>query len=179
MTILVVGTPGSGKSEKAEELAVTLSEGVKKYYIATMIPFGEEGAQRVKRHLARRDGKGFSTIEKPLRVQELISSVPDLADSTCLLECMSNLIGNEMHDENNAGLSDDALADYITDSVKKLCSVSKNMVIVTNHFPLEDENYDEDTKRYAKLIDMVNSRLKALSDTVYEIKDGEWVIENN
>ncbi|WP_051209559.1 bifunctional adenosylcobinamide kinase/adenosylcobinamide-phosphate guanylyltransferase [Butyrivibrio sp. WCD3002] len=175
MTILVVGTPNSGKSEKAEELAVKLSEGGKKYYIATMIPFGEEGAQRVKRHLERRDGKGFFTIEKPLRVQELVSSVPDFPDSTCLLECMSNLIGNEMHDENNAGMSDEALADYITASVNTISAASKNTVIVTNHFPLEDENYDEDTKRYVKLIDMVNSRLRAAEDIVYDIEDGKWV----
>jgi adenosylcobinamide kinase/adenosylcobinamide-phosphate guanylyltransferase len=175
MTILVVGTPNSGKSEKAEELAVELSEGGKKYYIATMIPFGEEGAQRVKRHLARRDGKGFFTIEKPLRVQELASSVADFTDSTCLLECMSNLIGNEMHDENNAGMSDDALSDYITASVNAISAASKNVVIVTNHFPLEDENYDDDTKRYVKLIDMVNSRLRAAAEIVYDIEDGKWV----
>lgn len=175
MTILVVGTPNSGKSKKAEELSVNLSKGGKKYYIATMIPFGKEGEERVKRHLARRDGKGFTTIEKPLHVNELLTYVPDLADSTCLLECMSNLIGNEMHDVNNAGMSDDALADYITASVKAISDVSKNMVIVTNHFPPEDENYDDDTRKYVALIDMVNDRLKAMADNVYEIEDGKWV----
>ena len=50
MMILVVGSPDSGKSVKAEELAAELSGNEKKIYLATMIPFGEEGAARVEKH---------------------------------------------------------------------------------------------------------------------------------
>ena len=41
--ILVIGTPDSGKSAYAEELAVKSSGGAYMAYIATMIPFGDEG----------------------------------------------------------------------------------------------------------------------------------------
>ncbi len=173
MTYLIIGTPDSGKSEKAESLAMELAGGGKKYYIATMIPYGEEGSQRVKRHLERRDGKGFETIEKPLRVNELADMFSDILKSTCLLECMSNLIGNEMHEENNSGMSDEELTEYITEDVLRLADKVTNLVIVTNSFE-DDENYDDDTRRYVRLVSMVNESLKNKVESVYELSEGEW-----
>ena len=43
MLILVTGVSGSGKSEYAEKICCDLADGEKKYYIATMQPFGAEG----------------------------------------------------------------------------------------------------------------------------------------
>ena len=189
MICLVLGTPDSGKSVKAENLVMELSPNGKKYYIATMIPYGEEGAKRVKKHRDMRAGKGFETIECPVRVHELIGKVDDLKGSTCLLECMSNLIGNEMHDpktlsqiavsgnkDDTKGLSDndcsydaEKMCQYIIDSVMKLAEQAKNLVIVSNSFPLEGEGYDEDTRRYTALVDMVNTQLKKRVDKVYEL----------
>ena len=43
MVVLIIGIPDSGKSKMAEKWAVRLSNGGRKFYIATMIPFGEDG----------------------------------------------------------------------------------------------------------------------------------------
>ncbi len=200
MTILIKGTPDSGKSKKAEALAMELAVIQKKYYIATMIPYGEEGKRRVEKHRKLREGKGFVTIEKPTAVHELIKEIPDLQDSTCLLECMSNLIGNEMHagctdskrqvcghkeqtatDNSSFALED--VKDHIVTSVMELAGAASNMVIVTNSFPLEDASYDEDTRKYVKLVGLVNELLASRVDRVYELceslsdetsKDANW-----
>ena len=63
MICMILGTPDSGKSKRAEDLTLKLSGNDKKYYIATMIPFGKEGEERVKKHRNMRAGKGFETIE--------------------------------------------------------------------------------------------------------------------
>lgn len=177
MTVLIIGTPDSGKSQKAEEIALSLSRGKKKYYIATMIPFGEEGKLRVKKHLKLRDGKGFATIEKPVDVHELTEEIPDLKESTCLLECMSNLIGNEMHREGAADLQ--KLPGLISGSVMSLAQAAENLVIVTNRFPMDDPDYDEDTLSYVKLVAAVNDDLKRKADRAYEPAGGEWKISEN
>ena len=41
MLIVVTGVSGSGKSEYAEQICCKLSGDRKKYYIATMQPYGE------------------------------------------------------------------------------------------------------------------------------------------
>ncbi len=182
MTILIIGTPDSGKSRKAEDLTMELAGDKKKYYIATMIPYGEEGARRVDKHRKLRAGKGFVTVEKPLAVHELVKELPDLMDSTCLLECMSNLIGNEMHAGDEMKDKDknymdpvtlENLADGIVISVLELAAAADNLVIVTNRFPMEEDSYDEDTLRYVKVVSMVNERLSAKADKVYELGEGE------
>lgn len=189
MTVLIIGTPDSGKSEKAEDLAMELASGSqqmngvtlqKKYYIATMIPYGEEGAKRVEKHRKLREGKGFITIEKPTAVNELIDEISDLGDSTCLLECMSNLIGNEMHGTtDNSSCSMNDLRDRIVNSVMDLAGVAANMVIVTNSFPLEDASFDEDTRQYVRLVNLVNEQLRKKVDRVYKLCEGEWTLSEN
>ena len=42
MLILITGTSGSGKSEYAEKICCGLAGSAKKYYIATMQPYGAE-----------------------------------------------------------------------------------------------------------------------------------------
>ncbi len=169
MIYLIIGTPDSGKSAKAESLVLTISDVGHRYYIATMEPFGEEGKKRVEKHRKMREGKGFETIECPLRVHEIIDGIKDRENATCLLECMSNLIGNEMHTEKGMEMGEAELSDYITDSVKTLADAVKNLVIVTNRFPLEGEGYDDDTRRFVRLVDIVNEKLRRRADEVYEL----------
>lgn len=53
----VIGAAASGKSAYAESLC--LGHDGPRVYLATMEPFGEEGARRIARHRALREGKGF------------------------------------------------------------------------------------------------------------------------
>ena len=169
MIILVLGTPDSGKSEKAEELVMELEPSEEKIYIATMVPFGDEGKRRVAKHREMREGKGFITLEKPTGVDDIADEVEDIADKCCLLECMSNLVGNEMHEPSNVTLSDEELVAFITNQVIELGKACGNLVVVSNRFPADEPDYDEDTKRYVMIANAVNEKLKEKVDKVYEI----------
>ena len=171
MICMILGTPGSGKSKRAEDLTLKLSQDGKRYYIATMIPFGKEGKERVERHRKMREGKGFETIECPVRVHEVLQKIDESKNATCLLECMSNLVGNELHEPSakNEEKSAEQVSEYIIDSVMELAGAVKNLVIVSNSFPLNDEGYDEDTKRYVETVDRVNKLLRQRVDEFYEI----------
>lgn len=188
MMTLIVGVPDSGKSALAEEKVLELSREGKRIYIATMIPFGEEGRQRVIKHKKLREGKGFFTIEAPVSISESVKDVPGIGDATCLLECVSNLVGNVMHDGKKVGIqtskdmgngsdfaSDDLVVEMVVSDIRELCKLCKNLVVVTNSFPRDDASYDDDTIRYVELMDQVNEELMGISDRVYEYREGEWI----
>ena len=75
-----------------------LSKDNPRYYIATMKVFDKEGQARVERHKRMRSGKGFQTIEQPVSVEEALEKIghPMASESTALLECMSNLVANDV-----------------------------------------------------------------------------------
>ena len=198
MIVLVLGTPDSGKSKIAEDILMRLAAGLDitgspaeeggrnesgrlaapagmdKLYIATMIPFGEEGDRRIEKHRNMRAGKGFLTVEKYTEVDSLIGEITDLDRKCCLLECMSNLVGNEMHDPRNLSLSDEELEKLITEQVLALGKSCGHLVVVANRFLTEDAGYDDETRRYVRIADRVNEILKAGADKTCELAEGEW-----
>lgn len=177
MITLVLGSVDSGKSKLAEDICMSHKD-MDKVYIATMIPFGDEGLKRVEKHRKLRSGKGFRTLEWPLSIEERLDK-EDFSQSVVLLECMSNLVGNELYSGNNKDLIDMELAQKIIEEVKMLDLKSKELVVVSNSFPLEDSGYDEETKRYVRLIDMVNEKLLKISKVYHRIEDGKWVRHEN
>ena len=94
MLVVVTGGSGSGKSAFAEETVLSFGE-ARRIYIATMQAFDEESHRRIRRHRHMRAGKGFETIERYTELDELL--IPK--DCVVLLECMSNLVENEMFRE--------------------------------------------------------------------------------
>lgn len=103
MITLITGGSGSGKSAYAEKYICHVSneKGYKeKYYIATMQVFDDEGQRKIDRHRRLRAGKGFITIEQPRDIQNAVSKLQSESSlktgRSALLECMSNLVANEM-----------------------------------------------------------------------------------
>ena len=103
MFILLTGGSGSGKSACAEDYALRLSGGKKRYYIATMQIYDEEGAERVRRHREQRADKGFVTIEQPVSVAKALKKMNLSEEKSCtgtaLLECVSNSAVPEINRE--------------------------------------------------------------------------------
>ena len=89
MKAFIIGGSGNGKSAFAEKVAAKL--GGKMIYIATMPIFSEEDIKVVERHHKLRAGRGFETLERPQRIDD----VPDHGE-TVLLECMSTHVANVM-----------------------------------------------------------------------------------
>ncbi len=175
MTILISGTKNSGKSLLAEKFAMETGDSIR-LYLATMELCDEEGIKRVEKHRKQREGKGFITVEKETGITEILNDIKQPEDTTVLLECVSNLVGNEM----KKGLkSSDLLAgdttalemfaDEVAGDINKLSKAVHNLIIVTNEYPAQDEGYDDETRLYVRLLSMVNSRIRAFVDVVREI----------
>ena len=202
MITLITGGSGSGKSAYAEKYICHVSNenGYKeKYYIATMQVFDDEGQRKIDRHRRLRAGKGFITIEQP---RDIKKAVEKLQSENCLkngrsalLECMSNLVANEMFppvdfsgmqaaeakketldDPENMNDYETAQISHVSKKVLKEVSIlSENvaeLVIVTNNVFEDGVCYDESTMNYIKAMGIVNRGLAAMAEHVVEVVAG-------
>lgn len=164
MFVIVTGGSGSGKSAFAEEKIAQLGAG-KRIYIATMMCFDEESRKRVRRHRRMRDGKGFATIERYTGLESV--TLPE--DGIVLLECMSNLVANEMFSENGAR---EESVSRILNGVRHVREQVRHLVIVTNEIFSDGMDYDEETRRYQEYLGEINQRLAREADQVVEVVYG-------
>ena len=161
MLYLVTGGSGSGKSEYAENLAVSLKK-ENLIYIATMFPFDDESLKKIERHKTMRKNKGFLTKE----CYKNLEDVSIYKNSTVLLDCMSNLVANEMYMENK---EDKNIVLKIINGVKRLKNISHDIVIVTNEIFSDGIEYDEETEKYIDNLGKINSKLGDLAEHVIEV----------
>lgn len=167
MMVTVIGESGSGKSEYAENLIMELAGGStsnkRMYYMATMKPFGKDARERIKRHHKLRKGKGFTTVE----CYKNIENCGLKKGSNVLLECMSNLIANELFDNNNIDKED--VYYKVCAGIDKLKDTMDNLVVVTNDVFEDGIIYDKETMEYIELLGMVNRYLAGISSKVTEV----------
>jgi adenosylcobinamide kinase/adenosylcobinamide-phosphate guanylyltransferase len=165
--VLVVGGAGSGKSEFAENAAVEIWQENPcghLFYVATMKAADDESAKKIQKHVARRENTAFETAEFPTDVGKFKPQKNDVI----LLECMSNLLANEMFTENEIKHE---CAQKICDDVRKLHS-DCNMVIVSNEVSLDGCDYDETTREYIKNLCRINRCIADMADEVVEVVAG-------
>lgn len=202
MITLITGGSGSGKSAYAEKYICRVSNenGYKeKYYIATMQVFDDEGQRKIDRHRRLRAGKGFITIEQPRDIQNAVSKLQSenclKTGRSALLECMSNLVANEMFPPADASgiqateaekeaLDDtENMKDYENTQIRRVSKkvlkevsiLSENvaeLVIVTNNVFEDGVSYDESTMNYIKAMGIVNRGLAAMAENVVEVVAG-------
>ena len=161
---LVVGGAASGKSAYAERLIVR-SDAVKRVYLASMEPFGDEARQRIEKHRAMRRGKGFETLECYVNLPSI--TLPP--DSAVLLEDVGNLCANELFSQQGAG---DGAAELILRGVAHLREQCRDVVVVSNEVFTGGADYAEDTMRYLSVLSYVNRRIAAAADAVCEVGCG-------
>ncbi len=161
---VITGGSGSGKSEYAENLVLSAGEG-ERIYIATMIPYGEEGRQRVERHRKLRAQKRFRTVECYTGLEN--ADIPP--GGIVLLECMSNLTANEMYEPDGAH---ERTAEAILRGVDRLRARAKHLFVVTNEVFSDGLAYDEETMRYIACLGAVNCALAQRADAVTEVVYG-------
>lgn len=164
MFVLIIGGSGSGKSEYAEQ-RLQMADGVQKIYLATMQPFGQEGAERIARHRKLRAGKGFATVECPDHIEALALA----EDADVLLEDLSNLLSNEIFSPAGRGM--DCLA-VLKSGLQRLIGQTKNLVIVTNQVDCDGCDWDGEMAFFVKLLGELNSFLASLADEVIEVVAG-------
>lgn len=171
MLYLILGTPDSGKSKRAEDLICAGSDYLNKYYVATMIPFGSEGENRVKKHRNMREGKGFITLEVPFDVDGIIPQMDNPGESAVLLECISNLVANEMFERNR---NCEEIPDIIENQISAISENVKDLYVVSNDFSGQISDYDDETGNYIYTTNKVNERLLSMADRV-EVMGNEHI----
>ncbi len=166
---LITGGSGSGKSAYAESCVMAVSETVdyQRVYIATMIPYGEEGRQRVERHRKLRAEKQFETVECYTGLELL--DLNTVRHKIVLLECMSNLVANEMFEPDGAG---ENTVNAILRGIDRLRRQANRIIVVTNEIFSDGICYDADTMRYLSYLGAVNQAMAAQADRVTEVVYG-------
>lgn len=172
MLVLVTGGSKCGKSRIAEEIIMQFPK--KRYYIATMEPYGEEAQNAIKRHQSMRAGKGFETIERytdvgsirlPFTGRQPASDSAGVKEGAVLLECMGNLCANEMFSPQGIH---EGVAEKILSDVNKLYRQTAVLVIVTNQVGADGIIYPPETMEYMHELGIINAALAAKADMVVE-----------
>jgi len=184
MIRLVYGGSGSGKSKFAEQLAVS-TKAERKYYVATMQVYDDEGRKKVERHRKLRAGKRFITMEQPVGIGVVAQQIVDRAQSdesrqvatssktVVLLECVTNLVANEMFPpESNCGIEESIVVARIISGLEELFSCVDDVVIVSGNVFEDGAEYEESTQAYMRALGAVNAFIASKSDEVYEVVAG-------
>ena len=160
MTALILGPNGSGKSAYAERLAASLGGGPL-VYIATMLPYGEQGRLRVEKHIAQRRGYGFVTVEAPYTVADMEVD----ARSTVLLEDLSNLLGNAVFEKKER-------PENVLDGILALSEKCANLVIVSIDGLVDGDGGDAATREYIKSLNSINGAISKWADKTIRMREG-------
>ncbi|MDD3504289.1 MAG: bifunctional adenosylcobinamide kinase/adenosylcobinamide-phosphate guanylyltransferase [Eubacteriales bacterium] len=189
MLALISGGSGSGKSQLAEKLAVRLADNSALYYVATMMRgHDDESARKIARHRDQRAGHGFITVERPFAGGELAysrASAQEIAESesknsvqsdgVILLECLSNLLANEMFLRSEQGLdylSPEQAAEIIWYDLMQLAERSRHLVIVSNEVFADAMVFDDHSRSYLRLLGWLNQKLAEEADLSLEVYYG-------
>lgn len=172
MMILVIGGSGSGKSVYAEQLLYSLAkeEQLTKYYLAAMQVFDEEGKRKIEKHRMLRSGKGFLTIEQPVRIGDALLQMKS-GRKAVLLECISNLTANEMFADGRV-LDKEKTVEAVVNGVEQLRKNVTHLVVVSNDVFADGIVYEPSTMTYMEAMGKINQALAAQADRVVEIVAG-------
>lgn len=176
MITLITGGAASGKSEYGEEQARFLSRlhgGAPLFYLATMEPLDQECLQRIARHRRAREGKGFATLECPRDLAGATRTLP--REGVALLECLSNLLANEMYRTQSASKPWStpegavALEERLLGEIFALSGRVRELVIISNQVFSDGCTYDPETQQYLRLLGGLHQRLAAQAESVVEL----------
>lgn len=167
---LVIGGSCSGKSAYAEDYLTALSGGKRKYYLAAMEAHDQESRERIARHRQARAGKGFITIEQPVRIQKAVTRM-EPGEKTALLECVSNLTANEMFGVGGQK-SEAEVTEAVTQGIALLKEELTHLVLVSNNVFEDGVVYDRGTMAYLHAMGEINRKLAAMADEVVEVVAG-------
>ena len=174
MTIFISGGAKNGKSTLAQDLAVALSEGGTHYYVATMISTGAEDDERIRRHIADREGLGFETVDCFTDIMACLE--PADREGVFLVDSVTALMQNAMFPvEKNYEMDLDA-AKHCTDRLVEFAGKVRHAVFVSDYIYSDAERYSESTEAYRKALAYADRRLAAICDTVVEVSAGQYFV---
>lgn len=137
--ILCSGGARSGKSEFAEQLALSLKG--RKAYVATGQAFDDEMKDRIKKHQLRR-GKEWINFEIPLNLHKNWKNIKNVSD-VILIDCLTMFTSNHVFAHGDINTQEDAnrIESIILEELQLLLqeinnSNDKTVIFVTNEIGL-------------------------------------------
>ena len=171
MKVFLSGGAKNGKSALAQELAVRLAGDGPRYYVATMLPVDQEDRERIRRHVADRDGLGFETLEQGRDLPACL----ERADrrGVFLLDSLTALLMNEMFRD---GRVDGAAGERCIRDLTAFLHAVEHAVVVSDGIYCDAGRYDEITELYRRSLAALDRAAAALCDTVAELSAGQITI---
>lgn len=174
MTYFISGGAKNGKSTLAQDLSVALAKGGKLYYVATMISTGAEDDERIRRHIADRDGMGFETVECFRNILDCLE-IADI-DGVFLVDSVTALIQNSLFPVEKNYEMDLEAANRCADELVEFAKMVRHAVFVSDYIYSDAERFSESTEMYRKCLADIDRRLAKVCDTVIEVSAGQFII---
>lgn len=167
MRLLFIGGCKSGKSSTAQRMARALACGKPMYYWATMEPHDGEDLARIRRHIADRDGWGFTTIE---RARDLTAGLEAVRpEGTVLFDSVTACLAAQMFD---GGDMDMGAPRRVAEQIAAISRVPAHFVCVCDGIFTGGEDYDPWTAVYTAGLAGICRTLAAEFDVVCEMTMG-------
>jgi adenosylcobinamide kinase/adenosylcobinamide-phosphate guanylyltransferase len=164
MKIFISGGCKNGKSHYAQRLAKAQQTDYL-YYIATMNSVDKEDDERIIRHRKERGGWGFTTVEQPFDIENILKKCD--CDGSFLLDSLTALLANEMFlpDGSVNKKADGKIINGLLQIINKI----ENIVIVSDYIYSDAFIYDELTEKYRKSLAEIDRAAAKNCDVVLEV----------
>ena len=136
-------------------------------YIATMKAYDKEDEERIQRHIEKREGLNFITLEVQRDLHEIVNNFE--ANDTILIDSITSLLTNEMFMGNEI-IKNPSI--NILNGLKQIINKAKNTVIISDYIFNDSIEYDEVTESFKKELAIINKELVKVSDKVMECSFG-------
>ena len=157
---LITGGQRSGKSTKAEELALSLSP--TPVYVATAHIWDDEFRERVAKHQARR-GSNWTNIE-----EELYPSRHDVEGRVVLIDCCTLWATNFFFRDSKV----DKTLQELKDEFDRFTSQEATFIFVTNEIGLGGVSANAVQRRFTDLMGWFNQYVARNADEVIMMVSG-------
>ncbi|WP_301834381.1 bifunctional adenosylcobinamide kinase/adenosylcobinamide-phosphate guanylyltransferase [uncultured Veillonella sp.] len=168
--ILCSGGARSGKSEFAEQLALSLKG--RKAYVATGQAFDDEMKDRIKKHQLRR-GKEWITFEIPLHLHENWEHIKNVSD-VILIDCLTMFTSNHVFAHGDINTQEDAnrIETIILKELRLLLqeinnSNDKTVIFVTNEIGLGIVPENKLARYFRDITGRVNREVASAANKMY------------
>ena len=168
--ILCSGGARSGKSEFAEQLALSLKG--RKAYVATGQAFDDEMKDRIKKHQLRR-GKEWITFEIPLHLHENWEHIKNVSD-VILIDCLTMFTSNHVFTHGDINTQEDAnrIESIILKELRLLLqeinnSNDKTVIFVTNEIGLGIVPENKLARYFRDITGRVNREVASAANKMY------------
>lgn len=174
MTFFISGGAKNGKSTLAQNLAVALANGGKHYYVATMIPVDEEDEERIRRHVADREGMGFETLECGRDILSCLEKADK--NGTFLVDSATALLQNAIFPPEKNYEMDPEAANRCADELVEFVTSVRHAVVVSDYIYSDAQTFDAGTQAYCRCLAELDRRLARVCDTVVEACAGQFLV---